>query len=164
MLPYIKYDNKKKYYSDICNHFSKIDNEFKIFIKYYDKYWINTSFIKFDCLSQNEYYFRTNNYIENFHRLLNDTLDSYHPKISYLNNHLKDFTIDGNKRYIVSLIKPLEEKYKKYSVCNSILDFIRKYYLKYKSKIDVTVIIQNEDDDIIQFINKSANKLEDFII
>lgn len=74
MLPYIKYDNKKNYYKDICNYFTKIDTGFKKFIIYYDKNWINTQFINFDCISQNEYYFRTNNYIENFHRLLNDTL------------------------------------------------------------------------------------------
>lgn len=74
MLPYIKYDNKKNYYKDICNYFTKIDIGFKKFIIYYDKNWINTQFINFDCISQNEYYFRTNNYIENFHRLLNDTL------------------------------------------------------------------------------------------
>ena len=45
MRPYIKYDNKEKYYSDICNYFNKIDNGFKKFIKYCDKYWINTLII-----------------------------------------------------------------------------------------------------------------------
>ena len=40
--------------------------------------------INYRDLSQEEYLMRTNNYLERFHCLLNQSLERIHPKISYL--------------------------------------------------------------------------------
>ena len=55
--------------------------------------------------------YRTNNYIENFHKQLNDAINGFHPKISYLVEKLKAFTIKGYHIYIGSIVNNKEEKY-----------------------------------------------------
>ena len=99
-------------------------------------------------MNQGEYLFRTNNYIESFHKNLNDSLNSFHPKISYLVEKLKNFT---NK----------EEKYIKYSVIDDILLFISKFKKKYKIDLEPNIIIQ-EESDISKDIESICQKILDF--
>ena len=49
------------------------DNNYYNLIKYYKKQWISNPYINYKEISQNEYLSRTNNYLENFNRLLNES-------------------------------------------------------------------------------------------
>ena len=62
----------------------KNDNNYYKLMQYYKKQWISNLYINYTEISQNEYLCQTNNFIEKFHRLLNESLEVYHPKISYL--------------------------------------------------------------------------------
>ena len=112
-------------------------------------------------MNQGEYLFRTNNYIESFHKNLNDSLNSFHPKISYLVEKLKNFTINGYQIYIESIVNNKEEKYIKYSVIDDILLFISKFKKKYKIDLEPNIIIQ-EESDISKDIESICQKILDF--
>ena len=49
--------------------------------------------------------FRTNNYLENFHRLLNAAIGVYHPKVSYLIHKYKEYLIMIYQKVKESLVK-----------------------------------------------------------
>ena len=127
IYPFVKLDNKKNFFEQIKNFFSKADKKYNKLLDYFEKNWLNHRFVNFDCMNQGEYLFRTNNYIESFHKNLNDSLNSFHPKISYLVEKLKNFTINGYQIYIESIVNNKEEKYIKYSVIVDILLFISKF-------------------------------------
>ena len=116
--------------------------------------------LNFDILNQKEYLYRTNNYIENFHKQLNDAINGFHPKISYLVEKLKTFTIKGYHIYIESIVNNKEEKYEKYSVINGILNFIRKYNRQYGTKLNANMIIQGEEETITNIDKLCKNVLE----
>ena len=69
------------------------DNKYLKLIKYYKKYWINNHYINYTEIKEEEYLFRTNNYLENFHHLLNAAIEVYHPKVSYLIHKYKEYLI-----------------------------------------------------------------------
>lgn len=49
--------------------------------------------------------FRTNNYLENFHHLLNKAIEVYHPKVSYLMHKYKKYLIMIYQKVKKSLVK-----------------------------------------------------------
>ena len=130
------------FYDQIKNFFSKLDNIYDKFITYFDKNWYNSKYIYLDAVNQIEYLYRTNNYIENFHKQLNEEIEGFHPKISYLVDKLKLFTIKGYQFYIESIVNKKEEKYEKYSVINDILNFITKFNKKYHISLNANMNIQ----------------------
>ena len=160
ILSFVESDNKSSFYEQIKNYFGKLENKYDKFINYFDKNWYNSKFINFDTLNQKEYLYRTNNYIENFHKQLNDAINGFHPKISYLVEKLKTFTIKSYHIYIESIVNNKEEKYEKYSVINDILNFIIKYNRKYGTKLNANMIIQGEEETITDIDILCKNVLE----
>lgn len=75
------YDGRTDIFKKIEEYY--IDVQYKKFIKYYEKNWFNNNYINFTELTYEEYVLRTNNYIEFFHGLLNQSQDMVHPKISF---------------------------------------------------------------------------------
>ena len=151
--------NKSSFY-EVKKFFGRLDNTYNKFIDYFDKNWYCSKFINFDSLNQKEYMYRTNNYIENFHKQLNDSINGFHPKLSYLAEKLKEFTIKGYHVYIESIVNNKEEKYEKYSVINDILNFIMKYNKKYGSTFNANIIIQGEGETIADIDNLCKKVLE----
>jgi hypothetical protein len=94
MYPYISEEEKDKFLDNMKNYIKNINNKcYSSFFEYFKKVWGKTNFLKFDRLSVDEFSKRTNNVCEWFHKKLKDTIDGYHPKIAYLVEKLKDFSI-----------------------------------------------------------------------
>lgn len=54
------------------------------FIKYYKNNRLRNKYIDYSELTKEEYFSRTNNYLERFHKFIFDSLECTHPKISLL--------------------------------------------------------------------------------
>ena len=80
ILPFVESDNKSSFYEQIKNYFGKLENKYDKFINYFEENRYNSKYINFDTLNQKEYLCRTNNYIENFHKQLNEAINGFHPK------------------------------------------------------------------------------------
>ena len=84
MLPIMKLDEKEELFKKVEEYYSiNKDNYYKMIV-YYKRNWINNTYINYYDLNNLEYINRANNYIENYHFILTNKLESYHPKISYL--------------------------------------------------------------------------------
>ncbi len=96
---------------------------------------------------------RTNNYLERFHGLLNQSLETIHPKISYLIYKYGVYIKNIYRKITNSLINKIKEKEDKFSVKTDILSFMNKYNDKYKTKIDFNYILQSTED-LVEIIEK----------
>ena len=95
MYPYIMEGEKGEFLDNMEHYIKNINNKgYLSFFKYFKKVWAQTNFVKFEKLNIDEFSKRTNNVCEWFHKKLYDKLDEYHPKIAYLVEKLKDFSID----------------------------------------------------------------------
>lgn len=73
IIKYLNIDDRKKYFDELEEFYSnneKYKGYYKI-IKYYKKNWNNNPYINYSEISEKDYFFMTNNYLENLHYLLN---------------------------------------------------------------------------------------------
>ena len=92
------------------------------------------------------------------HKLINDTLECYHPKISYLISKYKDFLINVYQKINNSLVIKIESKTESFSVVKDILNFFKHLKQKYNEKINLNYILQG-DEETKEIINKACNYL-----
>lgn len=146
IIPFINIDYRQEIFDKIEDFYSasQNDNNYYKLIKYYKKQWIYNSYINYTEISQNEYLSRTNNYLENFHRLLNESIEVYHPKISYLIHKYKEFLKSIYSKIKDSLLIDIQIKKEKFSIIEDILNFISNYNHKYKTNLNIHNIIQGE--------------------
>ena len=83
LFPYMDIDEKEQLFNKV-EEFYTSQEKYKRFIKYFKKYWVNNEYLNFIELTEKEYLMRTNNYLENFHCLINKSIEVFHPKLSYL--------------------------------------------------------------------------------
>ena len=141
LMPYINYDDRIELFNKIENFYT--DNEkFKKIIKYYKKTWINNNYLNYEEITQKEYLNRTSNLLEYFHHLLNQQVEVFHPKMSYLIGKYKLFIINIYNNIKESLIKDSSNENHKFSIIKDIFKYIKNYNEKYSSKIDIHLIIQ----------------------
>jgi hypothetical protein len=113
-------------------------------------------------LSEEEYLNRTNNYLESFHGHLNQILQCYHPKISYLINKYKIYLINLYEKIKSNLVNNnSSENNEKFSIIGDILKFVKNYNNKYKTNININLILQSSEDEK-ETINKICNYILDF--
>ena len=117
-----------------------------------------------DILKREEYLNCTNNYLESFHNYLNNTLEAFHPKISYLIEKLKFITIKKYDEYKNSIKKPKMPIHKKFSIIEDIYKFITNYNEKYKTKLNVKLIIQSDEEDMENIYNISKKIIDLFYV
>ena len=84
LIPFMKPDNREEFFRNLEQYFSNSEEKYKKMVLYFKKNWLNNPYINYYDLSHEEFLNRTNNYLESFHHILNDTLDCYHPKLSFL--------------------------------------------------------------------------------
>ena len=144
LFPFIFADNRTEIFKKIKEYY--VNDKYKKLLAYYEKNWINSNYINYVDLAQEEYLMRTNNYLERFHGLLNQSLETIHPKISYLIFKYGEYIKYIYTKITNSLIKKIEEKDDKFSVINDILSFMNKYNDKYKTKIDFNNILQSSEE------------------
>ena len=124
-------------------------------LAYYKKNWLNNNYINFSELSQEEYINRTNS----FHARLNDKLQCYHPKISYLITKYKEYLVTVYEKIKTSLVNVNNNKYEKFSIIKDIIDFITKYNDKYKSELNINILIQSNGEEMV-----AINKICDYVL
>ena len=137
-----------------------MNENYKKLLAYYEKNWINNKYINYVDLAQEEYLMRTNNYLERFHSLLNQSLETIHPKISYLIYKYGVYIKNIYIKITNSLINKIEEKDDKFSVINDILSFMNKYNDKYKTKITFNNILQSSEE-LVEIIEKATEYCQD---
>ena len=96
------------------------------FFKYFKKFWNNVEFVKFDNLNTREFNKRTNNICEWFHKKLNDTLDGYHPRIAYLIDKLKYFSINSYNQYKIKKCLFKNDIKPGFNISEDIFNFLKK--------------------------------------
>ena len=97
--------------------------------KYFKRNWLNSNFIEFDSIDDEQIKNRTNNKIELFHRALNQTNEISHPKLSYFVEKLKMIITNKYREYIVSENKIKNNEYKKYNIFDTLYFLILNIYL-----------------------------------
>ena len=113
----------------------------KKLLSYYKKNWIKNKYINYYNVSNDEYYNRTNNYIESFHAMMNNSFDCFHPKISYLIYKFKLYLIKVGEKIKNSLVEKVEIKNTRFSIINDIFNFLKNYNNKYNTELDINIII-----------------------
>ena len=137
-----------------------MNENYKKLLAYYEKNWINNKYINYVDLAQEEYLIWTNNYLERFQGLLNQSLETIHPKISYLIYKYGVYIKNIYIKITNSLINKIEEKDDKFSVINDILSFMNKYNDKYKTKITFNNILQSSEE-LVEIIEKANEYCQD---
>ena len=82
-MPYIQQDERIEIFTKIEEFYNNNDKYLRK-IKYFKKTWLNNSYFNYEEITQKEYLNRTNNLLEYFHHLLNQNIEVFHPKFSYL--------------------------------------------------------------------------------
>ena len=126
-------------------------------VLYYRKNWLNNKYINNYDLREEKYLNRTNNYLESFHGHLNQILQCYHPKVSYLVSKYKIYLINLYEKIKSNLVNNnFCESKEKFSIIDDILKFVKNYNNKYKSNININIILQSNKDEK-EIINKICN-------
>ena len=148
IIPFMKIDEKKLVFKKIQDFYEEDkNNKYYSIIKYYKKNWINNPYINYYELSKEEYYNRTNNYLESFHHVLNNMIEVFHPKLSYLISKYKNYLINIYIKLKESLINNVPNKRQNFSIINDILNYLKCYNLKYKTDLNIHIIIQGDESD-----------------
>lgn len=90
-MPFLLQDNKEEIFDKLEDHYSQNNSNYKKFINYYKNNWLINKYLYYIELTYEEYFSRTNNYLERFHKHLFETLECSHPKVSYLVDRYKEY-------------------------------------------------------------------------
>jgi len=161
-MPFLFRDNKEELFDKLEDYYSQNNSNYKKLIKYYKNNWLNNIYINYTELTNEEYFSRTNNYLERFHKQLFDNLECTHPKVSYLVDKYREYIKLLYTKITNSLINKPDEVKKKFSVIDDIINFITLYDKKYKVDINFNNILQCSDD-LNEIIENVSNKCLDLI-
>ena len=73
-MPFLLQDNKEEIFDKLEDHYSQNNSNYKKFINYYKNNWLINKYLYYIELTYEEYFSRTNNYLERFHKHLFETL------------------------------------------------------------------------------------------
>ena len=115
--PFLKSDDKVKLLESIILYINKAkeNTKYNLFLKYFKKkgrlkfYW--AWFIRDENIKH-----RTNNQAEIFHRLINQTIEFNHPKISFLVSKLSLIVRNKYSEYIINENRINNKIYEKYNI------------------------------------------------
>jgi hypothetical protein len=91
--------------------------------------------------------------LEIFHHLLNQQIEVYHPKLSYLSTKYKFFIIKAYNKIKESLIKEIPNIINKFTIIENLNEYLSCYNKKYSEKINLHLNIQRKEEDF-EIINK----------
>ena len=146
IYPFILDKNKEKYMNEIFEYAKSKSKDYNSFIKYYIKNWSQSNFLKFDLINNGEIINRTNNYFESFHHKLNQTIGMSYPRISILTEELIDLSIEYYISYVEKIFENNLNNKENISIYNDILNFLRKFFVKYDKNIDVKLLLQDSGE------------------
>ena len=161
VFQYIPRTEKKNYFKEIETLY-KDKNDYTKFIKYFEKNWFNNKFLDFEFSNKETNRDRTNNVCENYHRNLKNIINSYHPKISYYVDKIKDYTISSFNHSKLELANINKNE----KTCNNlyydIYKFVNKIYKKYKIPFSIKFwnrLEKSETYEIFFSLNNLKNSL-----
>ena len=146
IYPFILDKNKEKYMNEIFEYAKSKSKDYNSFIKYYIKNWSQSNFLKFYLINNGEIINRTNNYFESFHHKLNQTIGMSYPRISILTEELIDLSIEYYISYVEKIFENNLNNKENISIYNDILNFLRKFFVKYDKNIDVKLLLQDSGE------------------
>ena len=127
-------------------------------IKYFKKTWLNNSYLNYEEITQKEYLNRTNNLLEYFHHLLNQNIEVFHPKFSYLVEKFIFFIKNIYIKIKESLVNEIPNTINKFTIIDDIYNYLSNYNKKYSEKENLHQIIQGNDEEL-EIINKITKYL-----
>ena len=127
-------------------------------IKYFKKTWLNNSYFNYEEITQKEYLNRTNNLLEYFHHLLNQNIEVFHPKFSYLVEKFIFFIKNIYIKIKESLVNEIPNTINKFTIIDDIYNYLSNYNKKYSEKENLHQIIQGNDEEL-EIINKITKYL-----
>ena len=127
IYPFLKSDDKIKLLESITLYINKIkeNKKYKLFLKYFKKNWEDSNFIDFESIGDENIKHRTNNQAEIFHRLINQTIEFSHPKISFLVEKLSLIVRNKYSEYIINENRINNKTYEKYNIFTDIYEFTK---------------------------------------
>ena len=132
-------------------------------IKYFESNWAHNKFLNFERINRSTNEDRTNNVCENFHRNLKNIINSYHPKISYYVDKMKEYTISEFNNSIKDLVNINKNEIKFNNIYNDIYEFVRKIYKKYKIPFTFNFWKQLEKSETIKLYKISLQIINDIL-
>ena len=100
---------------------------------------------------------------ENFHRNLKNIINSYHPKISYYVDKMKEYTISEFNNSIKDLVNINKNESKFNNIYNDIYEFVRKIYKKYKIPFTFNFWKQLEKSETIELYKINLQIINDIL-
>ena len=94
---------------------------------------------------------------------MNNIIECYHPKMSYFVLCIGKYIFQKYEEYCLIITQKKKIHYNKWSLCEDIEIFIRKYVSKFKTCLDPTLIIQSEFDDIKDIKSLTLDFLENIL-
>ena len=149
---FIPVKDKNDYLNEIYTIYAD-KQEYKKFIKYFTKNWKNCNFLDFEELDKDQIKERTDNVSENFNKNLNKLICRPHPKVSYLVEKLKEYTVKQYNSLIESRILKNEKEPTGYNIYSDIFNFIIKAKEKYKKNLSINMINDFNNDDMANLRN-----------
>ena len=161
LITLIKPDKHKEFFEEIKFYSlngDKIEKElFDVFLKYFEKNWLNKNYIKFALCVTEDLEDRTNNICEGFNNYLSHIIEIYKPRISYFTDKIKIIT----KKYYKLVIDSISGKNSAFNnnenIYLNIYYFLYNFHLKYKTNICMKNLLQLERD-FEQDFNEIAKK------
>ena len=126
---FIPKDKRDEYINQIENNF-KYKRGFEKLIIYFKKNWAKTKFLDFQYIDNKTTIERTNNTCKVFHRNLINIINSYHPKILFYVDKIKEYTIKAFENSVKNMALPNDIKKEKISFYQNIFKFKKKIYKK----------------------------------
>ena len=152
----------KNYLDDIELKF-KEKKEYEHFIKYFKKNWAGNKFLDIQYINRKENLEKTNNTCELFHRNLINIIDSYHPKIEYFVDKIKNYTINIFQSSEKDLVLINDKESINKNIYENIFSYVKKIFNKYKIPITFNLLIQLDKSETQDLYNISMNAINCFL-
>ena len=163
IFPFIKIAKKYDYIKNIEKYIinnNNIDKSIATFINYFKKNWLNSNFLNFAELVEEEIENRTDNIVEGFNHYLNEVVDSYHPKLSFFVSKIKEIIIIYYNKYIIYQVKHSNISNIRYNIFNDIYNYTTKLCEKYDFNLNFNSLSQLTNDDKEE-LDKITSKILD---
>ena len=153
------YSQRKKNYLDDIELKFKEKKEYEHFIKYFKQNWAGNKFLDIQYINRKENLEKTNNTCELFHRNLINIIDSYHPKIAYFVDKIRNYTINIFESSVKDLVLINDKESINNNIYENIFSYIKKIFKKYKIPITINLLIQLDKSDNMDLYNISINAI-----
>ena len=120
-------------------------------------------FLDIQYINRKENLEKTNNTCELFHRNLINIIDSYHPKMVYFVDKIKNYTINIFQSSEKDLVLINDKESINKNIYENIFSYVKKIFNKYKIPITFNLLIQLDKSETQDLYNISMNAINCFL-